>query len=377
LIKANGTTLGADDGFGVAALMALITDGSIKHGPLELLFTAGEESVFIGATAFDYTQLKSKIIYNVDSEEEGILTVGAAGIGRMEINIPVHSSAIAENNHIYVVKVSGLKGGHSGIDINRGRANAVKVLAQLLKAHPELNVVSISGGSAINTIPREAEAIIATPLDKQSLQDALNGIEKEIAANDTVEKIVFTLQDTIAGKGVRVLNSTDKDSVISFISKLPNGMLALEHGSTTLVRTSNNVSIVDTRNNIVTVKCLFRSSSYKDMDAIKSNIEAEAVRANPKAVAKLFDRYAPWEPNFDSHLVKTVTDTYEQMFHKKMTVQTLHAALECAVFAQNMPDAQIVSIGPTVFGAHTPDEAVNMKSVADYWNLVLALLIKR
>ena len=377
LIKASGTTLGADDGFGVAALMAIITDRSIKHGPLELLFTAGEESGFIGAAAFDYTLLKSKIIYNVDSEEEGILTVGSAGIGRMEINLPMHSSVIADNNHVYVIKVSGLKGGHSGFDINKGRANAIKVIVQILKAHPELNVVSISGGSAINTIPREAETIIATPLDKQSLQDLLNSIEKKITTKDTLEKIVFTLQDTTAGKAVRVLNNIDKDSVISFISKLPNGMLAMEHGSTTLVRTSNNVSIVNTHNDTVTVKCLSRSSSNKGIDSVKSIIEAETVITNPKAIAKLVGRYAPWEPNFDSPLVKTVTDTYEQLFHKKMIVQTIHGALECAVFAQNIPDAQIVSIGPTVFGAHSPDEAVKMKSVADYWNLVLALLIKK
>jgi len=376
LIKASGTTLGADDGFGVAALMALITDPGIKHGPLELLFTTGEESGFIGAMAFDYTLLKSKIIYNVDSEEEGIVTVGAAGIGRMEIQIPVHSSVIADNNHVYVIKVSGLKGGHSGIDINKGRANAIKVIVQILKAHPELNVVSISGGSAINTIPREAETIIATPLDKQSLQDALDSIEKKTAAEYTGEKIVFTLQDTTAGKVVRALNSTDKDNITSFISKLPNGMLVMEHGSTTLVRTSNNVSIVDTHNDTVTVNCLFRSSSNKDIDSVKSIIEAETAMANPNAIAKLVGRYAPWEPNFDSPLVKKVTDTYEQIFHKKMIVQTIHGVLECAVFAQNIPDAQIVSIGPTVLGAHTPDEAVNIKSVADYWNLVLALLIK-
>jgi dipeptidase D len=377
LIKANGTTLGADDGFGVAALMALITDRCIKHGPLELLFTTGEEAGFVGATAFDYTLLKSRMIYNVDSEEEGIVTVGAAGIGRIEINIPVRSSVMADHNHVYAIKVSGLQGGHSGIDINKGRANAIKVIVQILKAHPELDVVSISGGSAINTIPREAETIVATTLDKQSLQDALSGIEKKIAAKDTVEKIVFTLQDTAAETVVQVLNSTEKDSILSFISKLPNGMLAMEHGSTTLVRTSNNVSIVGTRNDTVTVQCLFRSSSNKDIDSVKSMIEAETVIANPKAIAKLVGRYAPWEPNFNSPLVKTVTDTYEQIFHKKMIVQTLHGALECAVFAQHIPDAQIVSIGPTVLGAHTPDEAVNIKSVADYWTLVLALLIKK
>ncbi len=377
LVKANGTTLGADDGFGVAALMALITDRRIKHGPLELLFTTSEESGFVGATAFDYTLLKSKIIYNVDSEEEGIVTVGSAGIGLMEINIPVRSSIIGDDNHVYVIKVSDLKGGHSGFDINKGRANAIKVIVQILKAHPELYVLNISGGSAINTIPREAEAIIASPLDKQSLQDALEAIEKKIAAKDTVENILFTLQDTTAGKVVRVMTSTDKDRVLSFISKLPNGILAMEHGSTTSVRTSNNVSIVDTRNDTVTVKCLFRSSSNKDIDSVKSIIESETAVANPKAVAKIVGRYAPWEPNFDSPLVKTVTDTYEQIFRKKMIVQTIHGALECAVFAQNIPDAQIVSIGPTVFGAHTPDEAVNIKSVADYWNLVLALLTKR
>lgn len=375
-IKANGSTLGADDGFGVAALMALITDRNIKHGPLELLFTAGEESGFIGATAFDYTLLKSKIIYNVDSEEEAIVTVGSAGIGRMEINIPVRSSVMADHHHVYVIKVSGLKGGHSGIDIHKGRANAIKVLVQILKAHPELHVVSISGGTAINTIPREAEAIVATPLDKQSLQNALDDIEEKIAVKDSVEKIVFTLQDTAAETEVRVLNRTDKDSILSLISKLPDGMLAMEHGSNTLVRTSNNVSSVDTRHDTVTVQCLFRSSSNKDIDSVQSMIEAETVIANPKAIAKLVGRYAPWEPDFSSPLVKTVTDTYEQMFHKKMIVQTIHGALECAVFAQNIPDAQIVSIGPTVFGAHTPDEAVNIKSVADFWNLVLALLNK-
>ena len=140
-IKANGTTLGADDGFGVATLMTLITDRGIKHGPLELLFTAGEESGLVGATAFDYSILKSKRVYNVDSEEEGIVTVGSAGIGLMELKIPVQSSAIGGNNHVYVIKVSGLKGGHSGIDINKGRLNAIKVAAQLLTAHPELYVL--------------------------------------------------------------------------------------------------------------------------------------------------------------------------------------------------------------------------------------------
>lgn len=377
LIKATGTTLGADDGFGVAALMTLITDRSIKHGPLELLFTASEEPGFIGATAFDYTLLKSKMVYNVDSEEEGILTVGSAGIERMEINIPLLYSVMADNNHVYVFKVTGLKGGHSGVDINKGRANAIKVMMQILKAHPDLNVASISGGSAINTIPREAQATVATPLDKQALQDALSGIEKKIAAEYNAEKIVFTLQDTTAGKVVRVLNSTDKDSVLSLISRLPNGTLAMERGSTTLVRTSNNVSLVDTRNDTVTVRCLIRSSSNKDMDSLKSIIEVETGLANPQAIAKSVGRYAPWEPNFDSPLVKTVAGTYERIFHKKMIVQTIHGGLECAVFAQHIPDAQIISIGPTVFGAHTPDEAVDIKSVADYWYLVLALLTKK
>jgi dipeptidase D len=387
MIKADGTTLGADDGFGVAALLALMSDTTIKHGPLELLFTTGEESGFIGATAFDFSQIKSRKIYNIDSEEEGILTVGSAGGVRMEIKMPFDYYVQAGAFDRYLISVSGLQGGHSGVDINRGRENAIRVLAKVLAKISHYYLESLNGGSAINTIPRSAEATVCTR-DKAFITNVQN-IINQLSFSEKPTIVVEKIQLKNNGKFL-VMNQKDTKKMLALIKCLPNGVIKMEDGSTS-VRTSNNVAIInqsirldisnqidsmDGNPGLLSIKCLLRSSSNRDIDSVLTVIKNSTFNAAENSILNIADRYPPWEPRFDSPLARKTIDTYQELFNKKMKIQTIHAGLECAVIAQKIPDAQVVSFGPTITGAHTPNETVEISSVNNYWKLLVALLNK-
>lgn len=379
LAMATGTTAGFDDGIGDASLLTIIEDTTITHGPLELLFTAGEESGFTGAQAFDYTKLKSRTIYNLDSEEEGILTIGSAGGARIEIKIPLKTFYKTGNFKQYAIKVSDLKGGHSGVDINKNRSNAIKIMAALLKELPKnVYLDGFVGGSAINTIPRFSGVFIWTT-DTTFLKK-FEDKEEEILRRFP-ERAKITIEETGVDHGsvktkLLLLTPRSRKKLISFIEKLPHGVIKMESSDTSMVRTSNNVAQIDnTPAGTATIKCLIRSSSNKDIDSVIMVMQKQSIAAG--GTATVLGKYSGWEPDFKSSLVQSTTDTYEQLFHKKMVVQTIHAGLECGLFAEKLPDAKIVSFGPTVTGAHTPDEATNIESVDLYWKFLLTIIQKK
>ncbi len=374
-LKTNGTTLGADNGLGLSAMMTFMSDPTIKHGPMELLFTTGEEIGLIGAKGFDYSRIHSKVIYNIDSEKDAI-TIGCAGGVVMQTILVPTFTPIKTSRIGYNIQISGFKGGHSGGDINLGRANAIKVMSQLLLDLRKfsLTIGEISGGSAINTIPRECQVRISIPARKnKKFIRVYESLTKKIAAQFPLEQPLFTL--TKMPKGILYNRAMDKQScnqLLSILKKLPNGVLATEEGNKDFVRTSNNVGFVAVTTDTIFIKMLFRSSSNEQLDYVKKVIESICVGQK----TDMLFRFAPWEPNFESELVKLASSTYSELFQKAPLVRTTHGGLEAAVFSERLPGTQIISFGPTIHNAHTPNESIEISSVSKFWLLLLALMAK-
>ena len=374
-LKATGTTLGADNGIGAAMMMALLTDDSIPHGELELLFTTVEEKGLDGAKAFDYRLIKSRQVINLDSEEWGSIFIGCAG-GFMAKGtfLPQYDAGIAPGKKWQIV-LSGFKGGHSGLEIGSGRANAIVMLAKLLTEVAEhVHLIDFHGGHQINAIPIAASAIVQ--VTDEEYDDFLNAAMeafKRLAAEYPEEEISFRcVKSTISD------NAMDKysmDAFLKIVLELPNGPLAMENENQALVRTSSNVSIVscDEFGDKMTVQAFPRSSSPEDLAAMEDKIKR--VFAQADSMVMFSSHFPPWKPDPTSPLLDRIKSMYRAQYGEDPKMATIHAGLECAVIQQHMPHAQIVSFGPTIYGAHTTQERVDVVTVNKAWNLLKAVLV--
>ena len=377
-IKANGTTLGADNGIAVAMGLALLDDNSIEHPPLEVIFTTDEEVGMCGAAAIEESLITGKILLNIDSEKEGVFTGGCAGGIKTHTHLPIVYENQDESFTSYAVMLKGLIGGHSGIDIDKGRANANVLMARFLHSLSEkfdINLNYISGGIKDNAIPRESECIIS--FDKSILKD----IEKTTAEVNEVFKSEFKNTDgnieieiNEVEKQVRCFSKDTFKKVIAIEMLLPNGVQTVSSEVNGLVESSNNIGAVKTDNDEVTFVCAVRSAVISKKYFIFDKIKAVSELAG--AYVSSIGDYPAWEYNSDSKIKKLCVETYERLFNKKAEEEIVHAGLECGIFAKKMPDLDMISFGPDLFDIHTPAERASISSIERCWIFLIEILKK-
>ncbi|MGZ5479696.1 MAG: aminoacyl-histidine dipeptidase, partial [Candidatus Aminicenantales bacterium] len=374
-VYAQGTTLGADNGIGLASALAVMEDKTLVHGPLEFLFTVDEETGLTGANKIQKGFLKGKMLLNLDSEDEGIFTIGCAGGADSTLVLPLARKKAASKN-LYKLHVHGLRGGHSGIDINQGRGNAIKLLARALdraQATAKFEVVSIEGGSKHNAIPREAVAVLACPpVQVRSLTTAITkAFDKIKIEYKAVEPGLTFTMGAAAGKDF-ALTQDCQHTLIDFLMTIPHGVIAMHPEIAGLVETSTNLAIVKTGKKEFTVLCSTRSSVASALEATRDVIKSVCALAGAKAE---FDNgYPGWMPNLDSPLLKKLKELYVKTFGKGAEVVAIHAGLECGIIGEKFPGMDMISFGPTMKNPHSPEEHVHIGSVEKFWKFLTAVL---
>lgn len=377
ILMANGTTLGADNGIAVATNLAIMEDKSLEHGPLEFLFTVDEETGLTGANNLQPGFIQSKILMNLDSEEEGALYVGCSG-GKNTIG---KWKAVFESTNVKyapaIVKVKGLKGGHSGLEIDKGRGNSLKILNRVLLALDNIGVriSSLEGGNKSNAIPREAEAIIYVPVKKLNDVSAVvsqyNSIIREELATVEPELSVF-IDEVKSKKKGKVLKKIIQKKLLQTISALPHGVIKMSADIKGLVETSTNVAIIQTDMKNIALTTSQRSSVASEIEEIVHTVAS--IFKLGGAEVETTEGYPGWKPNMDSQILKIAKDTYKSLYGKKPDVKAIHAGLECGIIGEKYPGIDMVSFGPTLEGVHSPDEKIYIDSVEKFWNFLLAIL---
>ena len=366
-IRAKGTSLGGDDGVAVAYALAILDSSDIPHPPIEALFTSDEEIGLIGATGLDASNLNGKLLINVDSDIEGTFTVGCAGGIRVDAELSLTEEKCDKT--FYNLTVGGLLGGHSGMEIDKNRANAIKILAEVLSDIPDIRLVSLNGGSADNAIPRDAIAIFAADGDIESRVNVKRyEITKKWCSNEKDLKITLTPIESRENALTHV--STAK--ILSLINDEPTGVIAMSRDIEGLVETSLNMGIASTKNGSFTLSFSIRSSKNDEKRNLKNKVAEIAKKLN--AIVSEHGDYPAWEYRKDSALRDAMCLVYEKMYNKAPEVIVIHAGLECGIFADKIEGLDCVSIGPDNFDIHTPEEHLSISSTARVYEFILELL---
>ena len=373
-LYADGTTLGGDDGIAVVMMMAVLADKNAKHPPLECLFTVQEETSMVGAIAFDYSKLSAKSFINLDCENIGYATVSCAG--GVRTNISFELDEYKNQNSAVKVTVKGLAGGHSGGEINSGKKNANIVMAQLLGGLYEkmpFNLISINGGNKVNAIPRECEAVISV-FDKKQAKEIIKGLADTVRKQLVKKDQKFSVRvDNANGVSDTAFCFKDTYRVISTMNIIPNGVYEMSRSVKGLVETSSNLGVVTTEGNTVNLYLMPRSSVEAKLDEIVMKLDMVAKMAGAKIVHH--DRYPGWEYAPKSRMRDLFEQCYEKKFGKKPIFEAVHAGVECGIIITAMGGQMDgVSIGATVNNIHTPDERLNLASLADAYDIMLDML---
>lgn len=377
-VTADGTTLGADDGMGVAAAMAVLADNSLEHPALEAFFTIDEETGMYGAEALQPNVLQGRTLLNLDCETEGELYIGCAGGVDGTATFHYEQAAVPEGDVALLVKLSGLHGGHSGCDIHLQRANAIKLLFEFLKeavSEYEARLSCVQGGSLRNAIPREACALLTVPAEgKDELLELVDFYEDLfIKEYDGVENDIHLTAEDYDVKQVKGLLPEDtQDFLIHAITICPHGVYRMIPEIPDVVETSNNVAMINTTEDTITVCCLTRSSVESRKEELMEVIDSTFRMAG--ADVKFTGSYPGWKPNTNSHILDTMQAVYEKEFGTTPRVMTIHAGLECGIIGKNYPGLDMISFGPTIVHPHSPSEAVNIASVEKFYHFLLATL---
>lgn len=375
-VKARGTTLGADNGMGVAAIMAILASDSIAHPELEALFTVDEETGMTGAKGFGPDILKGEILLNLDTEEDDEIDIGCAG----GVDVTAHGAygevRAPEGYTGLLIQVNGLQGGHSGIDIHRGRGNANKILNGLLlliQGAMPLEIGMIDGGGLRNAIPREAKAHIAIP------RESLVGFEKnfEIWAEAMRESTGGTepglrIRYEPAENPVSIMDPESRDRLLTAVSGVMNGVYRMSADIEGLVETSNNLARVQVEAGTIRIGCLVRSSDDSRKEELAGNLKKVFEKAGLSVTYEA--DYPGWKPNPGSEILTLAQNRYIALFGEEPRVVACHAGLECGILGAKYPGMDMISFGPTIRGAHSPDERVQIQSVEKFWKLLLDIL---
>jgi dipeptidase D len=374
-LKADGTTLGSDNGVGVAAALAVLESNDIAHGPLEFVFTIDEETGLTGASAFPGGLLKSKYFLNLDNEEKGTLCIGCSGGVKTTARRKVRLRPVGTGS-AWRIKVSGLKGGHSGVDIHQGRGNALRIMGGVLQGLLDrlpIEIAEVNGGSAQNAIPREAAAsVLADPARERDLKSlvatAEAGYKADLGAFDSGLEI--TVEKTERPR--QVLDADDAKQTVALLASLHHGVLAMSPDVAGLVQTSTNLATVNTKGDVVEIVTSQRS-------AIESSMLAAARMVATACGLAGFEvehggKYPGWKPEPNSDIVHRLQEVHKKLFGAPAKLIAMHAGLECGVIGEKYPGMQMVSFGPTIVDPHSPNERVQVSSVESFWNYLKLVL---
>ncbi|MDC6352159.1 aminoacyl-histidine dipeptidase [Zeaxanthinibacter sp. PT1] len=375
-VKAEGTTLGADNGMGVAAIMALLESTDIPHPPLEALFTIDEETGMTGAKGLEKGTLEGEILLNLDTEEDDEIDIGCAGGVDITAQRDYMEEELTDDHEIYQLVVRGLQGGHSGMDIDKGLGNANKIMNRLLAGlteNLEIRINSIHGGGLRNAIPRESKAIIAVPAVKtDQLESRLELISSEITAELTLTEPGLKMESSKVPGPVLVMDRESQEKLLKMISAAHNGVYTMSAAFDGLVESSNNIARITLSEGKLEIGCLTRSSveSVKMVlaDSLKSVFELGGCEVS------FSGEYPGWTPDPESKILKVLEERYTALFEEQPRVVACHAGLECGIIGNTFPELDMISFGPTIRGAHSPDERVHIGSVKKFWTFLLDIL---
>lgn len=375
-VRATGTTLGADNGIGLATILALFESNDVPHGPLEALLTIDEEAGMTGASQLESGLFEGEILLNTDSEQEGEVYMGCAGGIDASITLPVSWSSAPTGFQALEVRVLGLCGGHSGVDIHIGRGNANKLLARVLTQCAEFDwrLADFTGGTLRNAIPREASAIVFVANDdveafQKTVSDFAHVLQQEFA----IAEPKLALQQQIVDSDKKLLSQQETQQVLRLITAVPNGVHRMSDDVVGVVETSCNVGVIRTaEDSEVSVKVLLRSLVDSGREELQQMIDSVVRLAGAEVV---FDNgYPGWKPDNSSAITQVVRDVYESMYHEQPKIMVIHAGLECGLFKDAYPQWDMVSIGPTIKFPHSPDEKVEIATVTRFWEFVCKIL---
>ncbi|APC10690.1 TPA: beta-Ala-His dipeptidase [Providencia rettgeri] len=375
-VTAEGTTLGADNGIGLASALAVLADDSVEHGPMEVLLTMTEEAGMEGAFGLKAGWLQADILINTDSEEEGEIYMGCAGGVDFTTTFDLLREPLPQGYQTFTLTLKGLKGGHSGGDVHLGLGNANKLLARFLAGHAEdlsLKLLEFRGGTVRNAIPREAHAIISVPIEKVAELTALRERYEGILKNELAviePNLVLLLDETQSD--LKALSDDCQKRFTFFLNAAPNGVIRMSDVAVGVVETSLNEGVVRMTEDQAEVIFLVRSLIDSGKNYVVNMLTSISKLAQAQYRAE--GSYPGWQPDADSAVMHLVSETYNKLFGKIPNVMVIHAGLECGLFKKPYPDMDMVSIGPTIRGAHSPDERVHIASVGEYWKLLTAVL---
>jgi len=376
ILTADGTTLGADNGIGLAISLAILEDKTLKHGPIEALYTVDEETGLTGAFAIESNMLTGKILLNLDSEDFGIVTVGCAGGGGSNIELPLKTQKVNGNMQILTVKVSGLRGGHSGVDIHEQRGNAIKLLSRMLwkaQGNSKFYISEIKGGDKHNAIPREAYAKIAIDKsEKDRFVSTLKTEEKSIIGEIKPIDPNFKLEVKDNEKIQAILTSDSQSRVLDLLHGLPHGVDKMSYDIPHLVETSTNLATVAFNEHNVIMHLSTRSSIKTALQDLRDRINAVAKLSGAKVTEET--PYPGWKPNLDSKILKLSKKIFKDMYGNEPKVEAIHAGLECGILGEKFPGMDMISIGPTIKYPHSPEERVHVSTVDKFYKYVLKIL---
>ncbi|MCG7502829.1 aminoacyl-histidine dipeptidase [Tenacibaculum sp. Mcav3-52] len=375
-VKADGTTLGADNGLGVAAIMGVLESTDIPHPAIEALFTIDEETGMTGAMGLEGGLLEGEILLNLDTEEDDEIGMGCAGGVDVTATRNYSEETTPENTIAYEISVTGLNGGHSGMDIIKGLGNANKIMNRLLFdgfTNFGLRVSEINGGSLRNAIPRESfSTVVIDAVSKEPFQfeihELINNIKAEFSTlepNLTIELKEIDTPETVMDLGVQ-------EGLIKAVYAALNGVYRMSPDIEGLVETSNNIARIIVKDGAIKIGCLTRSSSETNKWDLANSLRSSFELAGFDV--EFSGSYPGWLPNVNSEILKTVTNLYEELHNEKPIVAACHAGLECGILGQNYPEMDMVSFGPNIKGAHSPDERAQISSTQKFWNFLLEIL---
>lgn len=376
-LKAEGTTLGADNGIGIAAALAVLESKDLVHGPIEALFTVDEETGLTGAAGLDASMITARTLLNLDSEEEGILYVGCAGGGDSEVTLSLDKTAAPAGSAAVEITLRGLRGGHSGCDIHLQRGNAIQLLVRALHSISSqgtpLNLAALEGGSAHNAIPREAFATVVVA--KGEVDAYKSAFEKEIAViHDEFRPAEPDMNADlkVVSAPAEVWSDATTATVLRLITALPHGTMAMSYDIPDLVETSTNLATAKPKNGSLAIGLSSRSSVESALAALRRRIRATAELVG--ADVEEGDSYPGWKPNLASPLLKTVTEIHKRELGIDPEIKAIHAGLECGIIGEKLEGMDMISMGPQIEFPHSPDERVKIDTVGQFYQLLSAVL---